>query len=287
MFGRKNNAVDLGKADSPATAPVGDDLGRFPTDVDSSPSADRAHERALRAVSIVAIVSAMMNIAFIMLMITLFPLQKVYPYLVTFKSKDQQVVSIDPIAMNAPGILYATEDNVRDYITQRHSFVPIPDRMKEQWGHDSRLAARTAPDLYQKFADASKTETAQMMTAGYTRNIDIKSVQRLSSSNGSETWQVAFDTNDTLPTQNGTLTPNQAYVNQANQASQPSPGAPVQIGSGNAVLSSVSPTQTQHWIATMRITYLPQKVTYDQRLLNPLGFTVTDYSVTRSGSEGQ
>ena len=36
---------------------------------------------------------------------------------------------------------------------------------------------------------------------------------------------------------------------------------------------------TKNWLATMTITYEPQAVSYDKRLLNPLGFTVTDYSV--------
>lgn len=279
MFGRESKASGLGRGNNGAGGrhvvdhEREDDLGPFPSNVDSNPSAGRAQERALRIVGLVAVISGLCNVAFIMLFATLFPLQKVYPYLVTFKAKDQQVVSIEPMSLGAPGMVYATEDNIRDYIVQRHSFVPIRDRMTEQWGANSRLAARTSMDLYQRFAQASKAETEQMLRSGYTRNIDIKSVQRLSGGPSGETWQVNFDTDDTLPTNNGTLSANPTFI-----ASGANP-----TGTGNAVLSSVSPTQKQSWVATLRITYLPQRVTYDKRLLNPLGFTVTDYSVTRSG----
>lgn len=278
MFGKKKNeaaapvatpSVDLSKA-APEHKP--DDLGRFPGEVDINPSRTRSQERALRAVSLVAIVSAMMNIAMIMLMITLFPLQKVYPFLVTFKSQDNQVVSIEPMAMNAPGILYATEDSVRDYVVQRHSFVPIVATMNERWGPNSRLAARSSKELFAKFSEASKTELTQMMSAGYDRRIDINSVQRI----GEDTWQVNFTTHDVLPGNAGTLTGNTAFGSQPSTSGIGTPGAPT--------VPVVSQQNDQNWVATMRVTYAPQNVTYDKRLLNPLGFTVTDYSVSRNAA---
>lgn len=248
-----------------------DDLGPFPGDVDINPSKSRAQERALRSVAFVAIVSGMMNIALIMLLITLFPLQKVYPYLVTFKSQESQVVSIEPMSVEGNGMLYATEDSVRDYVIQRHTFVPIDSAMQQQWGPSSRLAARTGPELYAKFMDSSKAELAQMMTAGYTRKIDINSVQRIAG----DTWQVNFTTHDTLPTAGGTLTGSAMFGGQ--------PSTSTALGTpGNPTQPIITQNNDQTWIATMKVDYQPQKVTYDKRLLNPLGFTVTDYSVSRT-----
>ncbi len=248
-----------------------DDLGRFPAEVDNNPSKSRSHERALRAVSIVAIVSSMTTVALSMLLITLFPLRQVVPYLVTFKDKEQQTVNIEPISIDAPGIVYATEDAVRDYVTQRHSFVPIEATMKAQWGADSRLAARTTSQLYSKFADAAKNETQQMMTAGYARTVEVNSVQRINE----DTWQVNFTTKDSLPTMGGTLTGDPQF------GSQPSTGSGFGTP-GNPTEPVVSQVNDQQWIATMRVEYQPQRVTYAQRLLNPLGFTVVDYSVSRT-----
>lgn len=269
MLGKGKN-VDGGLSLSKADDRI-DDLGPYPSDVEDSPSNKRVVDRALRNISIAMLVSGMVNIALIMLIITLFPLQKVYPYLVTFKNQDNQVVSIEPIAMDAPGVLYATEDNVRDYVTQRHSFIPIQATMDARWGADSRLAARTEPELYKKFAEASKTEMKDMMTQGYSRQVSINSVTRISP----DTWQVSFTTTDSLGGMGGTLTGDPKFGQDASTVGVP----------GNPTAVSIAQTETkQQWVASLRVNYEPQKVTYDKRLVNPLGFTVTDYSVTRRTS---
>jgi len=39
--------------------------------------------------------------------------------------------------------------------------------------------------------------------------------------------------------------------------------------------------EKQYWIATLQYTFVDRKVSYDERLLNPLGFLVLKYSITR------
>jgi len=276
MFGKEKKGlpapISIAKTD-------GDDLGRFPAEVDNSPSRSRSQERALRAVSIVAIVSGMMNVALIMLVFTLFPLQKVYPYLVTFKSQDNQVVSIDPMNITAPSMQYVTEDNVRDYVVQRHSFVPIEATMKAQWGVGSKLWTRTIPELYQTFADPARAETQKMLQAGFKRSVDITSVQQVSA----DTWQVNFLTTDAVPTTGGSMMGG-SFGNGGVTQDQAMgiPPQPYAQGAVTGPSPTLPPTGRQTWIATMRVAYQPQRVTFDKRLLNPLGFTVTDYSVARS-----
>lgn len=283
MFGKgkkEAGAISLAKTDVAQEGP-GDNLGPFPADVDNSPSKSRAQERALRAVSIVAIVSAMMNVALIMLVITLFPLQKVFPYLVTFKNQDNQVVSIEPMDINQSGLVYATEDNVRDYVTQRHSFIPNKTIMDARWGANSKLFARTSSELYAQFASPARDETKRMLESGYERTVEISNVQRLPQQAGDgETWQVNFTTHDTVPTQGGTLSggslSNPTPVGQSAAGFGPAPGMPV----AEQAPTTAPTVNDQNWTATMRVNYQPQRVTYNQRLINPLGFTVTDYSVT-------
>lgn len=290
MFGKgkgDGGAVSITKGAEAAVVPADerapDDLGRFPAEVDGSPSRARTTDKALRAVSIVAIVSAMMNIALIMLIITLFPLQKVYPFLVTFKNQDNQVVKIEPMEVGAVGMDYATEDAVRDYVTQRHSYVPVESAMIAQWGPASRLAARTESTIYQKFLEASKTESERMMAAGYKREVSINSVQRIAR----DTWQVSFVTMDVPQTSMGTLLP--PNLTRSSGTAAPSTSVPdVNAGGGFGAGNIAAPApemevqgERKNWVATMKVTYLPRSVNYGQRLLNPLGFTVTDYSVTR------
>ena len=250
-----------------------DDLGPYPRDVDDSPSQSSVLERALRNVTIVAVVSGLVNVALICFLIAVFPLKQVYPYLVTFNDKEQQVVQIEPLGIEAPAIDYVSEDNVRDYVNQRHSFTPVTSAMDAQWGPDSRLAARTLPALYEKFSTAMETERERMMSQGYTRRIKIDSVTKLTDN----TWRVDFETEDSLGGNGGTLT--------ADPSRQLAAGT---LGSGNvgidqnaALRADLTPAiTTQKWVATMTIDYQPTTITYDKRLLNPLGFVVTDYSVT-------
>lgn len=263
MFGKKTDTKPKKSA-----APVdGDDLGPYPADVDGSPTRQRVIERALRMTTIGLGVSAVSNVALVALMIGMMPLKEVYPYLVTFKDSDNQVVALEPISSGAPGIQYATEANVRQYVKLRHSFTPVNSRMDSQWGRDSQLAAMTSEDEFGQFETAAKTERAQMMSKGYNRQIEIESVTMIRP----DTWQVAFKTVDSLGGRGGTLTADPTSTLDASQ-----------VGSAQTLATAdLTPaSSTKRWLATMNIAYEPQRVSYDKRLLNPLGFTVTDYSVT-------
>ena len=244
----------------------GDDLGRFPTDTDNNPTRQRVLERALRLMTIGLGASALINVALTAMIIAIFPLKQVYPYLVTFRESDDQVVALEPISAEAPGIQFATEANVRQYVKLRHSFFPVNTIMDAQWGPDSQLAAMTEMQEFKDFENSSNLERARMMTSGYTRQIDIESATMIRP----DTWQVAFQTVDTLGGSGGTLTTDPTV---AMADSRPD-------GMQNVSASAVPAASTKTWIATMTIDYQPQQVSYDKRLLNPLGFTVTDYSVT-------
>lgn len=249
----------------PAGTRDGDDLGPYPSDVDNNPTQQRILERALRAITIVATVEGLIIVALVMMIIAIFPLKEVYPYLVTFKGNEQQVVSIEPIAVDAPGIEYATEANVRDYVVQRHAFKPVETAMDAQWGPESRLAAMTEKAEFKEFETASELEKARMMQSGFSREIKIESAAMIRP----DTWQVAFTTYDSLGGHNGTLTADPT------QSVDPAQG-PTAI-----MTADLTPRSTpKRWLATMTIDYHPQNITYEKRLLNPLGFTVTDYSVT-------
>ncbi len=245
----------------------GDDLGPFPADVNSEPTQQRVLERALRNVTIIAVVLGVINFAMVLLLIAVFPLKQVYPYLVTFRDKDQQVVAIEPLSTDAPGIQYATEDNVRDYVQQRHSFAPNNTRMDAQWGPDSRLAAMTTTEEFNQFTNSAALERTRLMTGGYTRQVEIESANMLRP----DTWQVNFETIDSLGGSGGTLTANP----------QVTPGSGSIEDQQNLLNADLTPQSVRkRWVATMTIEYQPQNVSYENRLLNPLGFTVTDYSVT-------
>lgn len=276
MFGRgsKPKGVSLGKSvgDEPEVAgstaasssaeEVRDELGEYPENVSDQPSYVRAIERTLRAVTLVAVISGLMNVAQIMLLITVFPLQKVVPFLVTFKSQDSQVVKVEPLQADTQTMRYASEDNIRQYVTLRHKVTPDFAVMNEQWGPKSRIAAQTQVDAYQTFRKAAEDELKQLVSQNYSREVQINNVTSLPGG----TWQVSFTTID-------------------HSAGQVLPAPPTGGFGANPIGQTPGVVQTgesrQEWVATMRIAYQPKRVSFNDRLLNPLGFTVTDYSVTR------
>jgi type IV secretion system protein VirB8 len=276
MFGRgdKPKGVSLGKSvegeeteavRAAASAPRGeeprDDLGEYPDNVSDQPSQMRAVERTLRAVTLVAVISGLLNVAQIMLLITLFPLQKVVPFMVTFRDKQDQVVKIEPLQADDQTMRYATEDSIRQYVTERHKVTPDYAIMNAQWGPKSHIAAQTTIDAYQKFRATSDNELKQLVSQNYTRNVQINSVTLLQDG----TWQVDFTTVD----------------HSAGQAIPAPTAGSFSAGDPNAA-GLVQPGESrQNWVASLRVEFQPQRVQFNQRLLNPLGFTVTDYSVTR------
>jgi len=276
MFGRgdKPKGVSLGKSvgDEPAglrAAPastsgeeIRDELGEYPDNVSDQPSYVRAIERTLRAVTLVAVISGLMNVAQIMLLLTVFPLQKVVPFLVTFKSQESQVVKVEPLEADAQTLRYASEDNIRQYVALRHKVTPDFAVMNEQWGPRSRIAAQTTADAYQNFRKAADDELKQLVSQNYSRDVQINNVTALPGG----TWQVSFTTIDHSA---GQVIPAPATGSFGTNTIGQQPGI-VQSGESR-----------QEWVATMRIAYQPKRVAFNDRLLNPLGFTVTDYSVTR------
>ena len=275
--GKSKGGIDLAKQDNGADEREMDQLGPYPQNVSDQPSRARIIEKALRSMTIVATVSGLMNIAMIMLVITILPLQRVYPYLVTFKNQDNQVVSVEPLDVNASSLVYATEDNVRDYVVQRHKVTPNQTLMNAQWGPGSRLAARTEDTAYTQFQATSQNELKDILTQKYSRDIDINSVTRINDT----LWQVNFTTIDRLASDTIPVA-GVAGISSA-EAAAPTNGLAVNTApSTTAALGAISSQDSrQTWVATLRVAYQPKRITYNQRLLNPLGFTVVDYTVAR------
>lgn len=268
MFGKKKGALpQAGQVANPSPERE-DNLGAYPASVDNHPTQTRVLERALRNVTVVAVVSGLLNVSLGLAIAAMLPLQRVYPYLVKFSSKDDQVVNIEPMEIDGTSLEYATEDNVRDYVTMRHTFVPNEDLMKVRTGPRSRLRARTDTNAYSAFEKAAESERKIMLEQRYSRDVVINSVTKVNN----DLWQVNFTTIDTI---SGASVPPPGLSGGVASTVTSDSGASTVVGNIGATASK------QTWQATMRIEYRPQSVTYNNRLVNPLGFTVMEYAVQR------
>lgn len=173
--------------------------------------------------------------------IEMLPLYKVVPFFVTFSDKADQVVRIEPPSGRILGIAILAEQNVKDYVTQRNTITADTNETIDRWG--GRMRLMSSEDVYSAFLLETKPMYEQLRTGNFTRSIQIRSV--LDQKGG--LYSVEFD----------------AYDHRQ--------------GTG---LSDTSDTRTTY-IAQLRYNLQPRRVSYDQRMLNALGFTVIEYSVAK------
>lgn len=169
------------------------------------------------------------------------PLYKVVPVFVTFSDRSDQVVRIEPPSGRIPGIALLVEQNVRDYITFRNSVTADAAETIDRWGN--RVRAMTTEEAYQVFLRETQPVHSELRNGNFTRSVTIRSVLQTQAGY----YQVEFDTFDRRQ------------------------------GTG---LTDTTEARTT-WIAQMRVVLAPRNVVFEQRMLNPLGFTVTNYSVAR------
>lgn len=218
-----------------------DRLGVYPTEVDLPSLADRRNLWTARAFAIGFVVSSLANVALAVGIASILPLYRVQPVLIGFNEKTDQVVTLQPLEIQAKSIDAMTEKLVRQYVVLRHSVVKDDTEMTRRWGDDSPIKLMTGQDAFAQFVQETRPAYAKLAEEQFTRSIEILSVSKLSTN----FWQAEFNTTD------------------------------------HSLLAGLDASQDlrQRWVASMRVQYETQRITYDKRLINPLGFTVLQYSV--------
>lgn len=169
------------------------------------------------------------------------PGYKVVPVFVTFSDKADQVVRIEPPSGRLQTIDILAEQFVRDYVVMRHTITTDKAETIDRWG--SRVRLMSTETTYSKFLEETKPIYDEMEKGNFTRTIKVNSVLRTQPG----FYQVELESFDRKQ------------------------------GQG---LADTEDTRTQ-WIVQMRVGYIPKNVSYQQRNLNPFGFTVFEYSVAR------
>jgi type IV secretion system protein VirB8 len=223
---------------TPAQTP----LGLYPDSVHVPSLASRQLLWMARAVSWGLCVSMSCNLALICLLIGLFPLKHIEPFLVTVADKSEKIVRIEPIEQSIPGYQLLVEQMLRRYVIDRESITPLAREMEYRWSPGGNIAQFTSPAAFQIF-QKQVPEYRRAFTSGLTRQVTIRAVNRITSTY----WSVEFSTQDED-----------------------------QNGASEALRSD--------WHVTILLAFKPQHVGYDQRFLNPVGLTVTHYSVVKQNT---
>lgn len=239
-------ALDLRKKLFRNTAPAtglasdnGPTLGSY-LDVHDGPHAAKRRTALTEKIYIVIIgISLIINIILAIAVMQLLPLYRVVPFFVTFSDRADQIVRIEPPTGNLQGLDVLTDASVREYVSLRHTISDDPQRTIDSWGGKVRLMSTN--DVYNAFLNETKPVYDSLTERKFTRSIIINSVLRT----GPQSYQVEFDAIDR------------------------------RIGSG----LTDSGEERRTFVANLRVANIPQNTSYQNRFLNPLGFTVGAYSV--------
>ena len=169
----------------------------------------------------------------------LFPLYRVVPFFVTFSDKADQVVTIDAPKANLTNLAILNEANVRTYITARHTISADPYETYQRW--QGVVHTMSAPTVYSSFLEETKPIYNDLTQKKFTRGIRVLSITQPSPG----FYRVEFEATDR------------------------------RLGQG----LTDSGEDRRTFVADLRYVNAPQTIRYEDRYLNPIGFTVINYSV--------
>ena len=196
-----------------------------------------------RLLAVVVVVEALAALSMALALYGLTPLKTVEPMLLTLAPREDQIVHVEPYRRDgSAGFRLLTEFLVRDFVKTAHTIVPNLATMRELWGR--KLFRLAAPDVFALLRESYAVPAQELVEEGRSRGVEFRGDPRLIERNrGVLYWQIAFDTVDTVLTQE---------------------------------------VDRQSWIASIVVEFLPLKVSYEDRYINPLGFQVVGYTVARN-----
>lgn len=233
--------------DMTTVADRGDRLGVFPSRVDVRAMPERRYLWTARAFAIIATILTCLNVVLVLTLYQLLPGVRVDPYFVTYNNNSDQVVEIEPVSIRMSAAERMAEQMVRYYVTQRHEIISDFEEMTRRWAGSGPINAMSNRRIYANFRSEIEPMIEMMEANQLTQTIEIL---RASTLGDNRLWQVDFRRRRRLE------------------------GA-----SGEEDVSV--------WRAVLRVAFQDRELSEQNRLINPLGFTVLSYSLDKIRDENE
>lgn len=219
---------------------------RRPADVVVENALEKRYLWTARAFAVVFAVSLCCNFILTYAVIATMPLYRVEPYIFVFSNKEEQIYRIER-PKKITEYKYLTEMFVREYVILRNTFVTDTDEMELRWGKNSKMfemSYQNPKTGADTYSDFRKEHANQAMELIRKYNLErkISIISVNEAANG--WWNVDFRATDMMP----------------------SYGAP----------------RISYWSAHLKVGYRAKEVKFNERLKNPLGFTVISYKMEKS-----
>jgi len=214
-----------------------------PNDVSEEARKERSYLWMARVFCLICVVTLIADFILFAAVKSLMPLIRVQPFFITTQDKDKQIINI--IRPN-PGVLQSQtlqESFVRSYVAARFGIGTDIDELERRWGTDGSIQWMSSDSVYTTFLrDYAAGLIQQAKEVGLTRDVQILNVRHIPRANGELIWQAEVRISDM-------------------SRSSPEP-------------------QVTDWLVDMGIQFgqFNRRLTWEQRLKNPLGFRVEKYS---------
>jgi type IV secretory pathway component VirB8 len=190
-------------------------------------------------------ISMALNIVLAIAVLQLVPLYRVVPFFVTFSDKADQIVRIEPPTGNLQAIELMTQKEVESYIVKRFTISNDPQETIDRWS--SHVYRRSIKKVQDDFQAETAPVLASLTDRRMTRSIDVAYVTK---SDDRGLWRVEFTVTDR------------------------------KLGTG----LTDGGEEKRTFVAQLRVANLAQNVAHNDRFLNPMGFTVLEFSVAAKRS---
>ena len=196
-----------------------------------------------RLVLLCAIISLSFFLSASLVIFRLAPEVVVEPLLIISQNDSESMVRYEPITVKMPSIRQLTEMFIKQYVIMRNTVINDEAEMRTRWGPGGIVYCMSAPDVYKDFVGVNINSVNKMFDPGYSSEVRIDTLKKEGESGS--VWIVEF-----------------TIFNLSKSRGK----------DGSLVL------KTKRYKASITPKFIPERQLYRPRLINPLGFTVMQYS---------
>ncbi len=191
--------------------------------------------RTFALVAVVAFLSMMMLLS---ALLSLLPIVRVQPFYLTTLNKNQQVINVVPPNVKQLDMQLLTESFIRQYILAYFTVGSNIAELERRWGIDGIINWMSSPIVFEEFIKYSQATLKQARNDGLTRHVRILNAVLFRAEPDGNVWRAEVELTD------------------------------MKYGEDEPVKIKI--------LVTMKVAFQPTRkgLTWEQRLKNPLGFTV-------------
>lgn len=118
------------------------------------------------------------NLMFVLTLLQMAPKLQVISQILTSPMNSSQLIETEPFSSDVGDKKLIDEMLIRYYLTMRHTFFPDSEEILRRWSTYGPVFVLSTPAIFKEFREVILPMTENINKAGYTQNIDIRSVSR-------------------------------------------------------------------------------------------------------------